>query len=120
MSKSIKDLIVFKDGESVNGELLTSKFVLKTKYGQLPISKADILAIEYKNPPFSEEDEVQATIGSCLSGELFPEVIQFRFENTSQTLNIPKSDIHSIVFFVGRTRRLSGNTRKALKQIGRS
>lgn len=117
MPSTIQDLIILKDGTSINGEVLTSKFVLKLKFGTLKLAKADILSIEYKNPPYTEDDEVQVSAGTRLRGNLSPELIQVRFEDTSQVLKIPKSDIHSIVLFTGRSRKLSPATRRALKAV---
>jgi hypothetical protein len=117
MLHTIQDLIILKDGTSINGDVLTSKFVLTLKFGTLKLAKSDILSIEYKNPPFIEVDEVRVSAGTRLRGDLSPEVIPVRFEDTSQVLRIPKSDIHSIVLFTGRIRKLSPATRKALKAV---
>ena len=118
MLRTIRELVILKDGTSLSGTVLTSKFVLKMKFGTLKLAKSDILSIEYKNPPFIEFDEVRVSAGSRLHGELSPGVIQVRFENTSQIFSIPKADIHSIVLFTGRT--LSPGTRKALKAYTQS
>jgi hypothetical protein len=120
MLRTIGDLIILKDGTSINGEVLTSKFVLKLKFGTLRLTKSDILSIEYKNPPFIDVDEVRVSAGTRLHGDLLPEVIQVRIEDTSQIFSIPKSDIHSIVLFTGRSRRLSSATRRTLKAVTQS
>lgn len=117
MAKKIQDLVVFMDGTSLNGEVLTSQFTLKLKYGQLKLKKDDILSIEYKNPPYVLGDEVQVSAGTRLRGDLLPEKIRVRFEDTTQIIVIPKSDILALVFFTGRSRRVSAATRSALSAV---
>ena len=115
MARKIQDLVVLRDGSSVNGEVLVKTFVLTLKFGTLNIAKADILAIEYKNP-FADTDEVQVSAGTRLHGDLAPAVVPVRFEGTTQVLQIPKTDIHSLVFFTARG-RVSAATRRALKSV---
>ncbi len=119
MRRTIRDLTILRDGTSISGDVLISRFVLKLKFGTLKLAKSDILSIEYRNPPFIDVDEVRVSAGTRLHGDLSPEVIRIRFEDTSQVLNIPKSDIHSIVLFTGRASRVSWSTRKGLKAVVR-
>ncbi len=117
MLRTIGELIVLKNGTTINGKVLTSRFVLKLKFGTLKLAKSDILSIEYKNPPFINVDEVRVSAGTRLNGDLSPPIIKVRFEDTAQVFDIPKADIHSIVLFTGRSRKLSPATRKALLLI---
>jgi hypothetical protein len=114
MASKIQEIVVLNDGSSINGEVLVKTFVLKLKYGKLKLAKADILAIEYMNPPFADTDEVQVSAGTRLHGDLSPAVIPVRIEDTTQIVKIPKTDIHSLVFFTARG-KVSAATRKALK-----
>lgn len=113
----INELVILKDGSSIHGEVLTSLFKLKLKWGELKLRKQDILSIEYRNPPHVMEDEVQVSAGTRLRGDLQPEVIRVRFEETSQVLSIPKEDILAIVLFTGRRGRVSVATRRALSAL---
>jgi hypothetical protein len=112
----IQDLIVFKNGTSINGEVLVKTFVLALSYGKLQLAKKDILSIEYRNPSHPDEDQVQVSAGSRLGGDLEPDIIPVRFESTTQILKIPKTDIHSIVLFL-EGGRVSAKTLRALKTL---
>jgi hypothetical protein len=116
MLGKIQEIVILNDGSTINGEVLLKQFVLKLKYGQLKLSKLDILSIEFKHPPFTDADEVQVSAGTRLRGDLSPAIIPVRIEDSSQVIKIPKTDIHSMVFFTGK-RKVSVATRKALKVV---
>ena len=116
MASNIQELIVLKDGSSINGEVLVKTFVLKLQFGTLKLAKSDILTIEYKNPPFALADEFRVSAGTRLHGDSSPAVIPVRVEHTAQILRIPKTDIHSLVFFTAKG-KVSAATRKALKSV---
>ena len=115
MAHANKDLVVFKNGSSINGEVLVKRFVLKLKYGTLALPKSDILSVEYTHPPYTD-DQVYMSAGTKLLGDLTPAVFDVRVENTNQVLRLPKTDVHSLVFFTGSV-RVSAATRRALKSI---
>jgi len=116
MARKIQEIVILKNGSSINGEVLVKQFVLKLQVGTLKLKKVDILSIEYKNPPFAITDEVKVSAGTRLQGELSPSVIPVRFEDTTQVLRILKTDIHSIVLFTGQG-RVSAATRKVLESV---
>jgi hypothetical protein len=118
MTTRNQEIIILHGGDSLNGVVHVKEFLLKTRYGDLIFKKKQILAIEYKNPPFADVDEVQVDAGTRLGGELFPEVIPFEPASTGQVIQIPKGDIHSIVLFITK-RRASKATRDAVAK-GRS
>ena len=115
MAHAIKELVVFKDGSSINGEVLVKRFILNLKHGTLTLPKSDILSVEYKHPPYTD-DQVYVSAGTKLLGDLTPAVFDVRVENTNQVLTVPKTDVHSLVFFTGRG-RVSAATRRALKSV---
>lgn len=112
----IQDLIVLKNGTSINGEVLVKTFTLVLPYGKLKLAKRDILSIEYKNPPYATEDQVQVSAGTRLGGDLGPHLLPVQFESTTQILKIPKTDIHSIVLFL-EGGKVSAETLKRLKVL---
>lgn len=117
MARAIQDLVVLRDGTSINGDVKTIQFTLKTKYGQLKLKKAEILSVEYGDPRYAQEDDVQVSAGTHLRGDLLPAEVRVAIEDTSQVVVIPKSDILALVFFTGRTGSVSAATRKALKSV---
>lgn len=116
----IGDYIVLKDGTSINGEILTKEFVLKTKFGQLKFKKSDILTAHYKNPPQFLSDEVQISAGTRLEGDLLPAVLDIRIEDLDQVVQINKSDIHTLVFFTGSRRNISIKSKKLTAKISQA
>ena len=59
MARTIREIVVLKNGSSINGEVLVKEFVLKLEVGTLKLKKADIISIAYKNPPSTTTDEVK-------------------------------------------------------------
>jgi hypothetical protein len=45
---AILDVIVFKDGNLVNGKVLTNSFPIKTSYGEIVVKKKDIANIHMR------------------------------------------------------------------------
>lgn len=113
----INDFIMFKDGTSINGEVLTKKFGLKTKFGSLDLKKSDILTVHYKNPPQFLLDEVRLSAGTKLEGDMLPAVLDIRIEDLDQVAHINKSDIHTLVFFTGSRKKISEKTKKLVARI---
>ena len=114
-SKSmIHDIVVLKDGSSINGDVKVATFTLKLKYGSLAIPKGDILEIEYRNPPNTPQDEVQISAGTRLRGDLEPAMIKINVDGLGD-IQIPKTDILAMVL-QRPIDTLSPATRKALRR----
>ena len=113
----IADFVQLKNGQYVNGDVKVKIFTIETPYGTLKLSKKDILVITYKNPPYFLSDEAKISAGTRVEGDIGPAVIPVRVEGGSQTLRIPKRDIHSLVFFMGNKRPVSSATRSRLKGL---
>lgn len=113
MSRQIQDLIVLKDGTSINGVVDIVTFELRTRYGTLTLRKSDILSIEYAKPPITAQDEVQTSAGGRLAGDLQPSPVPIVVESTGTRVEIAKEDVLALVFFTGQW-KVSDNTRKAL------
>jgi hypothetical protein len=109
----IHDIIILKDSESINGDVKTDDFTLKTRYGSIPLKKKDMLAIEYRKPPNKVQDEVQIDAATRLYGDLQPAVI--KVEVNGKVLDIPKTDILAIMF-MRPIEAVSDATRRALGQ----
>lgn len=118
MKKRFYDFIMLRDGSSINGLVEVKVFSIKLNWnGTLPVKKQDILAIHYKNPPKFLWDLTEISTGSSLAGDVLPIKIPVRPEGWSQTIQIDKKDIHSLVFFIGDTKSLSRATKKLLLSI---
>jgi len=107
----IRDFIILKDSESINGDVKVAVFTLKTKYGTLSLKKEEMLAVEYRKPPNKLQDEVQIDAGMRLYGDLQPAVI--KVDTGKGVLDIPKTDILAIMF-MRPIETVSEATRKAL------
>lgn len=117
MARDIREVIILKDGSSINGEVLVKKFVLTMSYGELKFAKSEILHIEYANPPYLFADEIRISAGTKLSGMIGPDVIPVKIDGTGQRIEIPKSAIHSLIFFTLGKRLLPKALRQQLKAV---
>ena len=108
----IADFVQLKNGQYINGSIDVSIFTIKTPYGTLRVRKKDILNITYKNPPYFLADEAKLSAGTRIEGDILPAVIPVRVEGEGPALRIPKKDIHTLVFFLGRKRSISTATRR--------
>ena len=114
---AIGDLVMFKDGTSINGLVNVKQFTIKTKYGTLKLKKKDIFTIHYKNPPQFLVDEMQLGAGTRLEGEILPSIIPIRPEGFNQTLNVSKNDIGTLVFYTGARQSISKAITKQLQKL---
>lgn len=118
MKRTIADIVMLKDGSSINGVVEVKAFSIRLPWnGILEVKKQDILAIHYKNPPEFLLDQAEISAGSSLRGDILLIKIPVRPESGSQTLQIDKKDIHSLVFFTGDRKSLSPGTEKLLLSI---
>ena len=59
----IRDFIMLKDSEALNGDVKTDKYVLKTKYGDIALKKTDILAIMFMRPIETVSEATRKALG---------------------------------------------------------
>ena len=93
----IHDMLVLKNSQSINGNVKVTTFTLRTGYGDVPLKKSDILAVDYRKPPNRMQDEVQLSAGTRLYGDLQPTPIPIDVEELGTVFNIPKDDILTMI-----------------------
>lgn len=114
----ILDFIMLKGGTPINGQVQVAAFELRTPYGTLRLPKADIVSIEYANPPNATVDAVQTSSVGRLKGDLQPDIIPVDVEGSGQVFRIPKADILAIVFLADRGGDLSEESRRLVAAQG--
>lgn len=117
---AIGDIIMLKDGTSINGEVITKAFILKTKFGDIKLKKSDILTVHFKNKTQFSADEVQISAGTRLEGDFQPAVFDIRIEELDQVVQINKSDIGTLIFFTGSRKEISGKAQKLVAKINKT
>lgn len=111
---NLMNIVILNNSTMLHGYVKTEVFSLKSTYGEIKLNASQISYIEYRSRYANGKDMVTTIDGSTLVGDLLPTVIPVEVEG--QTLNIPKSDIHFIVLFIGRGEALSSKTKGMLKK----
>ena len=97
----ILDAVIFKDGDFVNGKVLTGYFNLKTSYGEIKVKREDVAHIHMKGAQFAR-DEILTTELNKFSGTLKEKTIEVKLED-GQKIGIKKNKIHTIIMLTNRT-----------------
>jgi len=111
----IHDLLVLKNSQSINGNVMVDVFTLKTDYGDLKLKKSEIRSVDFKKPPNRMQDEVQSSAGTRLYGDLQPTPIPIDVEESGQVFKIPKQDILTMTL-QAPIEDVSAETKEALKK----
>ena len=91
----ILDAIVFKDGDFINGRVLTGTFHIKTSYGEIVIKRKDVAHIHMKGAQFTK-DEILTREMNQFSGTLKEKFIEVKLQS-GQNVEIQKNKIHTIM-----------------------
>ncbi len=113
---NLKNVVILNDSTMLHGYVRVKMFTLKTAYGSVNLKSSQISSIEYRSKSSNGKDMVSTSEGSTLFGDLLPAVLAVEVEG--ETLNIPKSDIHFVVLFIGRGEKISLKSKNALKKVG--
>ena len=92
---AILDVIVFKDGNLVNGKVLTSTFHIKTSYGEIVVKKKDIANIHMRGIQFKTDQIVTLDLNR-FRGSLQLSTIRIKLKD-GQNIEVIKNKINTIV-----------------------
>ena len=92
---AISDVIVFKDGNLVNGKVLTSTFPIKTSYGQIVVKKKDIANIHLRGIQFKTDQIVTLDLNR-FRGSLQLSTIRIKLKD-GQNIEVNKNKINTIM-----------------------
>jgi len=97
----ILDAVIFKNGDFVNGKVLTKNFNLKTLYGEIKVKREDVAHIHMKGTQFAK-DEILTMELNKFSGTLKEKIIEVKLKS-GQKMEIKKNKIHTIMMLTNRT-----------------
>ena len=91
----IFDVIVFKDGNLVNGKVLTDRFAIKTSYGEIIVKKKDIANIHMRGIQFKTDQIITLDLNR-FKGSLQEAIIRIKFKD-GQNFDVAKNKINTIL-----------------------
>jgi hypothetical protein len=92
---AIFDVIVFKDGNLVNGEVLTNTFPIKTSYGEIVVKKKDIANIHMRGVQFKTDQIITLDLNR-FKGSLQDTIIRIKLRD-GQNIEVTKNKINTIM-----------------------
>lgn len=92
---AIFDVIVFKDGNLVNGKILTNTFPIKTSYGEIVVKKKDIANIHMRGTQFTTDQIITLDINR-FKGSLQQPIIRIKLKD-GQNIEVAKNKINTIM-----------------------
>jgi hypothetical protein len=88
-------VVVFKDGNLVNGNVLAKTFHIKTSYGEIVVRKKDIANIHMRGIQFKTDQVITLDLNR-FKGSLQETIIRIKL-NDGQTIEATKNKINTIV-----------------------
>jgi len=92
---AIFDVVVFKDGNLVNGNVLADAFFIKTSYGEIVVKKKDIANIHMRGIQFKTDQIITLDLNR-FKGTLKEKTIRIKLQD-GQRIEVPKLKINTIV-----------------------
>lgn len=92
---AIFDVIVFKDGNLVNGKVLTPTFPVKTPYGEIVVKKKDIANIHMRGIQFKTDQIITLDLNR-FKGSLQETMIRIKLAD-GQNIEVAKNKINTIM-----------------------
>ena len=90
----ILDVVVFKDGNLINGKILNSAFPIKTSYGEIVVKKKDIANIHMRGVQFRTDQIITLDLNR-FKGRLQEKIVRVKLLD-GQNIEIPKNKINTI------------------------
>ena len=92
---AIFDVIVFKDGNLINGKVLTPSFAIKTSYGEIVVKKKDIANIHMRGIQFKTDQIITLDLNR-FKGPLQEAIIRIKLKD-GQNIDVAKNKINTIM-----------------------
>ena len=93
--RAILDVIVFKEGDLLNGRILNNAFAIKTPYGEIVVKKKDIANIHMRGTQFRTDQIITLDLNR-FKGSLQEKTVRVKLLD-NQDIEIPKNKINTIV-----------------------
>lgn len=92
---AIFDVIVFKDGNLVNGKVLTNTFPIKTSYGEIIVKKKVVANIHMRGIQFKTDQIITLDLNR-FKGSLQETIIRIKLKD-GQNIEVAKNKINTIM-----------------------
>ena len=92
---AIFDVIVFKDGNLINGKVLTNTFPIKTSYGEIVVKKKDIANIHMRGIQFKTDRIVTLDLNR-FKGPLQQPTVRIKLKD-GHNIEVAKNKINTIM-----------------------
>ena len=92
---AIFDVIVFKDGDLVNGTVLTNAFPIKTSYGEIVVKKTDIANIHMRGIQFKTNQIITLDLNR-FKGSLQETIVRIKLQD-GQNIEVAKNKINTMM-----------------------
>ena len=96
----IQDVIIFKNGDFINGKILTKSFNIETSYGQITIKRKEVGHIHISGTQF-KQDVIETVERNRFRGVLQEETIDVKLKG-GQELKIGKNEILTLMMLTNR------------------
>ena len=92
---AIFDVVVFKDGNLINGRVLTHNFPIKTSYGEIVVKKKDIANIHIRGIQFKTDQIITLDLNR-FKGSLQQPTVRIKLKD-GQNIEVAKNKINTIM-----------------------
>jgi len=94
----MSDVVVFKNGESVSGDVRNKTFTINTPtLGELKVPTKKILRIHFKGTQFPF-DMIRLSAIDTYQGEIQQKTVTFKVKGTGDIKSLKAANIHTIMF----------------------
>lgn len=97
----IQDVIILKNGDFINGIVLTKIFSIKTTFGAIKVRLKDIAHVHMKGIQFPQ-DEIFTLEMNKFTGTIQDKIIEVKLQS-GENIEIKKNKVHSIITLTNRT-----------------
>ncbi len=93
------NVLVLLDGQALTGKAMHKTYKVATDFGSVtvPADKISFIHFERGNP--SGVDEVVLRSTTALRGEVSPDPIKFKLDDTGETVEVPQKKAHTLIMF---------------------
>jgi len=92
---AIFDVIVFKDGNLVNGKILTNTFPIKTAYGEIIVKKKVVANIHMRGIQFKTDQIITLDLNR-FKGSLQETIVRIKLQD-GQNIEVAKNKINTMM-----------------------
>ena len=102
MAKKIAPhVLVLMDGQSFTGKCSTKSFTVKGPDGTFTVPAEKISSITFERGNPSGVDELLLKSTSRIRGNVLPDPVPFKLDDTGELMSFPQSRLHTLVMLFG-------------------